>query len=73
MMDLNPAQTVPEDLRSLIKQSDTKTNLSPLLHEVQQNRNTHNLILKEEQFEVGCYSTRIIEYTNKTPTFNLDF
>jgi hypothetical protein len=62
MIDLNPAQS--EDLRNSIKQSDTKTNISRLLHEVQQNRNTHNLILKEEQFKVG-YSTRI-EYTNKT-------
>ena len=53
MMDLDPAQTVPEDLGNLIKQSDTKTNISRLPHEVQQKRNPHNLILKEEQLEVG--------------------
>jgi len=49
-----------------------KTNISGLLHEVQQNRSTHNLILKEEHFKIGRYSTEF-STQNKTQTFNLDF
>jgi len=45
-MDFNPARAVPEEyLRfgKLNKQSDIKTNIAGLLHEVEQNRSTHNL------------------------------
>jgi hypothetical protein len=63
-----PRFPVPEgwfELGKLNKKSDAETNISRLLHKVQQNRGTYNLILKEEHFNVGSYSTEL-STQNKT-------